>query len=462
MIKTALKTKQILLIVSIVVWILGLTACSHNNADNNVDEDIGKENERENSADETIEEDKATDETQTIQKAIEITLLNNYSEGLAWVWCNEAETANYFYGCIDKDGEMQFYIDGDDWDLYQGIETEFLNGYAHIWTKDAHIVVNTLGDIVSKYMLDKENSVKVFGEGYVCTEKYTSGFEDTHYTYTIYDPEGKKLQEFEYGSEPLSGAGYFGKGVFGFSLQNENGEVIQKFYCADSDKWVDSAIGDNIWFYDDIAVVGIGYYDPDETGYRARLRLMDISGNFTEVPLSGELGWDLSNSSVYVSEGYCILECGSYLVSYNLSTKEFKKMDNEYADNLQADRLPDTLILQNGRIALPLEGSDGENYVAVFDKDWKPLCEPIMVEFGFSLSEDRLIVRELNDTIIFNEQWEEVFSHENREGKIAEYKEGMAIMTSDGGTHLGYIDKDGNTLFDENIDISSAKQIMPD
>ncbi len=330
--------------------------------------DPNTEAEKDDSTDETTNNGEITDETEATQKTARILMLGNYSEGLAWVWWNEEGNYNQFYGFIDKEGKVQFFIEsGEAYNLVIGSQTEFSNGYAHMWPEDAHIVVNTYGDVVSKYVLDKDNSVKAFGDGYVCTEKYSSGFEDTHYTYTIYDPDGKELQEFEYGSEPLNSVGYYGKGVFGFFLENENGGAIQRFYCAASDRWVDSAIANdyyNIYFYDDIAVVGIDY--SSESGYRAMLQLMDINGNLTEIPLSGDFGWNWSEA--FVSEGYCILEeLDGYLVTYNLSTKEFKKMDNEYVDNLQIDRLPDRLIFQNGMIALPLEGSDEEDYVAVFD-----------------------------------------------------------------------------------------------
>src|SRR5699024_4287835 len=133
----------------------------------------------------------------------------------------------------------------------------------------------------------------------------------------------------------------------------------------------------SIYFYEDSAVIGIEYEDPDETGYRAKMVLMDINGNINEVGMTGELGWTWDDNNV-INEGYCILEeYENYLVSYNIKTGEYIIFDNEYADMLNVESLPDELKFINGKVALPLIGQDENQYVALFDTSWNIVEEPV-------------------------------------------------------------------------------------
>ena len=137
------------------------------------------------------------------------------------------------------------------------------------------------------------------------------------------------------------------------------------YYCTQGNKWVEKTTSsdDNVYFYEDTAVLGFDYEDPNVTGYRSKMILMDIMGNLNEIAITGDLGWNWGSDN-YINEGYCILEdYGDHLVSYNVSSGEFKVMDNEYAEKIRMAALPDNLVFEDGCVALPLRGNDEKDYV---------------------------------------------------------------------------------------------------
>ena len=167
------------------------------------------------------------------------------------------------------------------------------------------------------------------------------------------------------------------------------------YYCTQGNKWVEKTTSsdDNVYFYEDTAVLGFDYEDPNVTGYRSKMILMDIMGNLNEIAITGDLGWNWGSDN-YINEGYCILEdYGDHLVSYNVSSGEFKVMDNEYAEKIRMAALPDNLVFEDGCVALPLRGNDEKDYVALFDTSWNIIGEPIQGT-RYDFSEGKLIVEQ--------------------------------------------------------------------
>ena len=76
------------------------------------------------------------------------------------------------------------------------------------------------------------------------------------------------------------------------------------YYCTQGNKWVEKTTSsdDNVYFYEDTAVLGFDYEDPNVTGYRSKMILMDIMGNLNEIAITGDLGWNWGSDN-YINEG---------------------------------------------------------------------------------------------------------------------------------------------------------------
>lgn len=47
--------------------------------------------------------------------------------------------------------------------------------------------------------------------------------------------------------------------------------------------------------------MGFDYEDPNVTGYRSKMILMDIMGNLNEIAITGDLGWNWGSDN-YINE----------------------------------------------------------------------------------------------------------------------------------------------------------------
>ena len=300
---------------------------------------------------------------------------------------------NECYISIDKKGNSIFSIDATDVSQVYPFE----NNCSFIEKNNIIYQIDINGEIIKSYTLSDNTEVKVCAEGQIWIQEYESDFDNAGYIYTLYGADGEKLTAFSVeGTDPIDSIYCCGKGVWRYDTHNNNGDSVQKYYCTKNNKWVETMVttNDEPYFYDDLCIIGIEHIDPDETGYRAKMTIMDIEGNFKEVKIPKDLGWKWSDKT-YIKDGYCILKSSiypeDYIVSYNVSTNEFKKMDNKYADKIIIDAIPDKLMFINGCVALPLKGTDEENYVGLFDTSWNIIGEPIS-SIKFAFSEDRLIV----------------------------------------------------------------------
>lgn len=427
--------KKILLLIIVGILSILISGCMDNEKDM-IEPAVtemakNKRNENSDGNEEAVNiNEKENDET-------DIKILNtfDYSGGRAWVRFQEEESNNIYYGCIDEDGKMLFVLNNIN-GIYASV-TPFSNKYAYVTTEDVLVMINDTGTLVKQYSLREGDKSRVcaYADGYIWEEQYISGFDEAYYKYILYGPDEELLAEFEYnGTEPIDEIRYYEKGVWGYSTTNDEGEYIQRFYCTNSNKWVESNLDFlNIWFYEKKAAIGITHENEDETGYRARLHIMDFNGNLENVPISSEMGWDWRDKN-FISEGYCILKA-DYLVAYNLSTGEFIKMDNKYADRVNMEYLPDVLIFNNNRVALPLIGDDGAEYTALFDTSWNIIGEPVKSN-KFDLSENRFIIAEDvedENIMVCDENGSQVFTVSDLGySAITPYKNGIArVLRSD-------------------------------
>ena len=371
------KEKYYFLVTALIGSTLMVTGCSHN----------GK-------IDKTILKNAINNESVNTTEDADLNQMLTYkfSGGMEWLMTTSISCLKNSYICVDQEGNALFSMDTS------GISSvsPFSDGYSFIEKDKMVYQIDSNGNIVNSYTNSDDVKVKAYADGQIWIEEYKSDFNSAGYTYTLYDENGKEVTEFSIeGTDPISEIGYCGKGVWRYEDLDSDRDWIVMYYCTQSDKWIERNTSENsdVYFYEDTAVLGLDYEDPDETGYRAKMILMDTTGNLSEVSLTGDLGWNW-DSDTYVNEGYCILEeYDDYLVSYNISSGEFKVMDNEYTEKVKMAALPDKLIFTDGCVALPLRGNDEKDYVGLFDTSWNIIGEPIQGT-RFDFSEGKLMVEQ--------------------------------------------------------------------
>lgn len=230
----------------------------------------------------------------------------------------------------------------------------------------------------------------------------------------------------------------------------------------------------NVRFYQDIAITGVDCMDPDDPnngGVRGQMYFLDTSGNVYVENLYPENGWNWRISSIV--NDTCVLYdfINDQLILYNYNTASFKML-SDYCDKIDWDAVEDAnLIVDDARIAIPMIGSDGNNYVSIFDTDWNMICEPIIMadynEHGepyYGFSNGRLVVKDLNNIgiyHIYDENGNMIFDIDLSTCAYKYIVNGFSEGILFGGIEEGvprYFDVDGNLLFDR-IDSSNASVI---
>lgn len=393
----------------------------------------------------TVDDESANNTEGVDETSLDISMIYRFSEGMEWVRTRSTGSVGDSYVCVDKEGNALFSVDAS---TVSGI-SPFSNGYSFIETDNAVYQIDVNGNIINTYSILNNTTVKAYDEGQVWTEEYKSDFDSAGYRYILHDENGKEVTEFSIeGTEPVNDIEYCGKGVWRYGHLNSDSDWVEMYYCTQGDKWVErkGSSDGNVYFYEDLAVLGMDYEDPDETGYRAKMILMDITGNLSEVKLTGDLGWNWASDN-YVNEGYCILEdYEDHLVSYNVSSGEFKVMDNEYAEKIRMPALSDQLMFIDGCVALPLRGTDEEDYVGLFDTSWNIIGEPIpgtrfdfsegklMIEQNVSSEEPQVYHKEV---VVYDTKGTQIFNaSEKGYAYITDYEDGIAYVRDASKTGL--------------------------
>ena len=259
-----------------------------------------------NEADEAVIEDNANKKAEKKKKTVKETSLKpiatyKFSGGMQWLQIAYEDDPGYCYLCVDKKGDAVFSVEGSNVKKI----SPFSNGISFVETSKAAYQIDLNGNIIKTYPFSDNYKVKAYSDGQIWTEEYNSDFNSAKYTYTLYDEKGKEITEFFVeGTDPIDAIYYCGKGIWQYDTYN-NGDHVQRFYFKQSNKWIEhpSSYGNyNFYFYEDTAAIGIEYEDPDITGYRAQLLLMDTNGNLKKVGLTRDLGWNW-HDDIYVNEG---------------------------------------------------------------------------------------------------------------------------------------------------------------
>lgn len=352
---------------------------------------------------------------------------------MQWIESGYNSSVGHLYICINKDGNAVFAINNPDISYI----SPFSKGCSFVETDEAVYQIDLSGNVINIYSISDTVKCKTYAEGQIWIEEYNSNFDSANYTYTLYDRNGKEVTKFSVeGTEPVDEIAYCGKEIWNATDYSDG---LRAYYCTKSNKWIElPSLSKSVYFYEDTAVMGFVYEDPNKTGIRAKMILMDTNGNLNEVAISAELGWNWDDEN-FIKDGYCILEeYENYLVSYDISSGEFKVFDNEYAEKLNTKVLPDKLMFTDGVVALPLKGKDGNNYVGLFDTSWNIVGEPIPCS-KFDFTEGKLIVSQdvseegqdvfHHEVIVYDSTGVQIYNAYKKGYKaVASYKEGIAYV----------------------------------
>lgn len=360
------KKKYCFIIITLICSAFMITGCSNNRNVKNGERE--EETATESSSSENTVTNTENNTENVAETSFNVRINYRFNEGVEWIQ-GDADDLGSGYACIDKEGNALFFVNESE---ISNI-SPFSNGYSFIETENAVYQIDLNGNIINKYDISDNIKAKAYDGGQIWIEEYNSNFDSAGYVYKLYDESGNEITEFSIeGTDPVNEITYCGKGVWSYGNLNNDGNWVRMYYCTQGNKWVEKTTSsdDNVYFYEDTAVLGFDYEDPNVTGYRSKMILMDIMGNLNEIAITGDLGWNWGSDN-YINEGYCILEdYGDHLVSYNVSSGEFKVMDNEYAEKIRMAALPDNLVFEDGCVALPLRGNDEKDYVALFDTSW--------------------------------------------------------------------------------------------
>ena len=396
----------------------------------------------------------------------------NYNDGLAWIMRSYDDN---YYACINKSGEVLFQFPAE------GIlsVSDYSSGYAHILREDYVAIIDTEGDILSSYALDENNVFMAYGDGYTVIESYSGGFDSSEYIYNIYDPYGNVIDNLSNEGKQYASVNYCGNGSFAFRISDDE----YFYYFAATQQSIFSE--HKTLFYDDMAIEEIyEVFDEFSNYFGTYIRFFDTNGECFEravepsdildgnyqsiIDRLGEFTYNDTIGTAIVKDGICILNYASYnsdfyynrdfILSYDIENDSLYSLDEAYSDKLITDLMPDETVLNSNRLALPLQGDDGELYVAVFDEHLNIILEPTRMDSYRPYADGRMIITLDDATYVYDENGNIVFTNSDvGYFKISDYSDGAALV-EDEAAGIVYLDKEGNTLF-ESITSSGARNI---
>ena len=473
-----------------------MSACGNRQDESNMSEESHIQDRETSSETDSVSVENQNNEEESQMEDIQWDYAYDFSEGLAWIDFKTGKKEgeinsyeNYYMGVINKNGEMVFRIKHEPTDSIN--VTKYSNGYAFVTHQDRMDVIDTTGEVVSTQSISDTKVIRAYGDGYILSEEHFADFDSNGYVYKIYSPEGEVMKTIET-ADYSNFVRYLGKGVFLC-----NGTMYFLTSGQELNVGTESDFHD-MYFYEDNAAFGIDYYDPDIDGYRGKVKFLDLNGQIEEVELYPEYGWNWDDSVLAVKNGVCIIySYKSTLITYNLTDKSFTVMPEDIANKVVWDDIRSPLVFDDsGRIALTLQGSDGNYYIALFDSNWNMVTEPVQVRsnnnfvrgFGYSdsgyvLSNGQLIVSNLgisedpttyvydNNGKLMYELYEKGFygisPYSNdvacvskwdgryRDQGYSVHLDGDGFMELEDGEIPQYLDLDGNLLF-ERIDMSKT------
>lgn len=377
-------------------------------------------------------------------------------------------SADFNYGCVDKNGKMLFEVSGVQ------KPTFFENGYSHLLSNDGLkvTVINKKGEVLSSYNTisttydnninaeiqkgDLSNCCISYGYGCSVVKKDNSTFKESNNEYIIYDANMNNLYSFSTDKNEEIEVSYLGQGVFVFKNKG--------MFFAKSKKWADYSTnkkfscGINMIYYDTI-------YNTVDGNDTMEIQYLNSNGEIisTGTLSRKEYGWD-SVSTPVVNNMSLIYDnhSGNYII-YNLEKGTFSKLtDKTYLNGITDDS---QIFIDNGEIIITINGEDGKNYVISFDSEWNLYMIPTEYDKIIDESCGRVII---DMDKIYNLDGRKIFSlvedlYIYNADFRTKYNEDILIVKKKDNNSKVYaaLDLDGNEVFNtDNIDISTSNTLI--
>ena len=399
-----------------------------------------------------------------VDKLYDVEEATDFSDGRAWVKMRNSSNSSMYWICIDESGEAVFQFKA--LPNENVAITQYKNGYSYvIYDSGIVYVLDKNGNVKSKYTPEENGNVLAYGEGYVFTSLNVSDFDNNYDVYTIYNADGKVLYDFSVYIEGKKTTGqvgavnYCGDGIFGIGIRSA-WTWPSWYYCAETNKFIEDIQGTiNNRSSDGFLCVDIQYHD--DVGYRGSIILLTSEGSVSTVPIETD-GWNWS-ADISINENSLLLywpfEHGE-MTRYDIKKNVFISLDEYYCEKIDWDNYKIDTTFVDEKVALPLTGSDGSPYVALFDLNWNTVIDPIKCDKLIGFSGDRLVLTHTHDHvseyIVYDDNGKIVFDLSSiGYTTMSAYSEGFAIVGNGRdrndnviGHDRRYIDKNGNILFD--------------
>lgn len=329
---------------------------------------------------ETIEETEPAEETIAVSENKEEQGYNirdgySFSEGLAWVKF-EINGSPYF-GCIDINGELQFYFEGD-----PNIIENFEEGYAY-FTMDKYtpnckrFTVDKLGNT---YLEPVDEPVLAYGAGYRFVSHYESDFNGAKYTYSVKSVDGDEgLMYIHEGTQspfkmndavPIyNDVFYLGEGIF------VNKRDDWAYLGLTKQRRIASCPENRV--FDMVDGFACTFIEKDMFGY------IDKDGEYIKINFPEDYVENGRRTTLLANSNGAFLFANferKKIFVYDIKTGRFSDYCGAYVDFINWEWNPvdgNTPCMVNDSIAIPLKGADNLNYFVITDIEMNDLTEPI-------------------------------------------------------------------------------------
>ena len=411
-----------------------------------------------------------------------VTSGEGFSDGLAWIRF-EDDFGKQYTGAVDTAGNVKFFYEGS------FLTEPFINGESFIREEGLYeqgkllYRVDSTGKIINSYSVTPNtvrtingeysypgDGVRVWGEGYVLEQIYTSGFNEAKFNYKLLDPSGSILDSFEStGTMPINEMYDMGNGVFCYQDNGAN------FYFSRSNTWIKNQVANMLFgntFKDGILVYFCGTYSGNTF-----FTYTDAYGNYKDVMIPEEYGEDPVVKET--SDGIILFqneeEPKSFYI-YDTNTEQFSMYNGRYADRIywnSAVNDHQLCAFGDGVMALPFVGQDNNNYIGLIDVSGMdmvgepfPMLENSFIFMNMKISDGVLIVSSgldglagVNDHVrLYDLTGKTLYDFYDNSSKLNGFSNGIMVSTTNETPK--YMHYDGAPVFTE-FNFSKALKVSP-
>lgn len=366
----------------------------------------------------------------------------SFSDGYAWISFEELEdNEEELTACINKSGEIQFFTDENIDDL-----GEWQDGTCKIKNK----IINTNNETI--FETDEEfTKILAYGDGYYAIAKYEHNIDSRKYFIYFLDTSGNWFDtSYDLNLQNLPDVTYLGENIFGvgnvyINLNTKQATEITDYHCKsirgkfnngvaiDTSSWVNGSL-----IYSDGSV-----------------KSLDLNRGIVQGPVS-DGGFVYSNTDDNKN---------THLYFYDINTETSLEITS-YKEGVEIKN-SDNLYFEDGYLFLSLKGVDGLNYITFFDKSGNEVTEPVAHEHIGMLSSNRIITYDLNWNNDIKKYDKRIYTIYDGKGNFVfetnQYEYEIALEKTHGSKIIencyqenciqvdkyGYLDADGNLLFDK-------------